>query len=137
MIHVDPIDHYSGAVPTGRRRLGIFPLARVALPRPLACPGGSQWIHKADPKGSKAKPWRASLARSGARFVPEDGLTAACNWLATPELGVAEGSAAARTYQAAAAPGFGPRRNVAAGVAPATTSARGGGFPSPPDVDWG
>ena len=51
----------------------------------------------------KAKHRRASLARSEARFVPEDGLTAAGNWLATPELGVvaegsALGSAPARTY---------------------------------------
>jgi hypothetical protein len=39
-------------------------------------PGGQPADHKADPKRSKAKPWRASLARSGARFVLEDGLTA-------------------------------------------------------------
>ena len=78
VIYVDSIDPYSGVVPTGRRGLGIFPLARVALAsEAVGLPGGQPVDHKADPKRSKAKPWRASLARSGARFVPEDGLTAA------------------------------------------------------------
>ena len=41
--HVDPIDHYPGVVPSGWRGLGIFPLARVALARPLTCPDVSRW----------------------------------------------------------------------------------------------
>ena len=44
------------------------------------------------------------MARSEARFVPEDGLSAARYCFATPEAGVADGSAVAHTYQAAAAP---------------------------------
>ena len=59
VIHVYPIDSSSSVVPTGRRGLGIFPLARVALARPLTCPGVSQWnIGLTLRKGPKAKPWR-------------------------------------------------------------------------------
>src|ERR1035437_967666 len=43
VIHVDPIDHYSGVVSTGRRGLGIFPLARVSASEALNRPGVSQW----------------------------------------------------------------------------------------------
>src|SRR5664280_2514716 len=58
IIHVYPIDSSSSVVPTGRRGLGIFPLARVALARPLTCPGVSQWNIGLIRKGPKAKPWR-------------------------------------------------------------------------------
>src|ERR1035437_7715035 len=59
VIHVYPICSSSSVVPTGRRGLGIFPLARVALARPLTCPGVSQWnIGLILRKGPKAKPWR-------------------------------------------------------------------------------
>jgi hypothetical protein len=50
VIHVDSIDHYSGVVPTGRRGLGIFPLARVALAsEAIGLPGEQPVDHKADP----------------------------------------------------------------------------------------
>src|ERR1039458_6209138 len=69
VIHVYPIDSSSSVVPTGRRGLGIFPLARVALARPLTCPGVSQWnIGLILRKGPKAKP--GGSVRSTLRFLP-------------------------------------------------------------------
>jgi hypothetical protein len=64
VIHVDPIDRSSSVVPTGRRGLGIFPLAPVALARPLTCPGVSQWNIGLIRKGPKAKPWRLGPAHA-------------------------------------------------------------------------